>query len=313
MNSNIILKNLSVHFGDNGQPAAVDEVSTIFHSGQVTGLIGESGSGKSVLGLSILGLLPNNAQKNGEIMFEGSNLLTLRPKTIRTIRGKKIGFIPQNPADSLNKVLKIRLQVREAFQAHERISKNTGNENAKHLLDSFHFEDTDRVINSYPFQLSGGMKQRIITAIGLACHPEWLIADEPTKGLDAVLRRQVYQLLSEVSTKHIKSMIVITHDLVLAEQICSRILVLYQGHIVEDGDVDEVIHAPLHPYTQGLLNAMPSRGMIPLPAPDPEIHSKGCSFANRCPKASEICFNQKPPAQHITESRKVWCFHIADR
>ena len=200
MGSDILINRLTVAFGAGSDAAAVKNVTTRFFSGQVTGLIGESGSGKSVLGMSILRLLPSSARLSGAIEFDGENLLSFSAREMQALRGSRIGLIPQSPGDSLDKVLRIRVQLEEALLAHSGQGRKEARRRAVELLKAFHFEDINRVMQSYPFQLSGGMQQRVVSAMGLSCGPEWLIADEPTKGLDAVLREQVY---SPVSYTHL--------------------------------------------------------------------------------------------------------------
>lgn len=311
MGSDILVNRLTVAFGEDEDTVAVKDVTTRFHSGQVTGLIGESGSGKSVLGMSILRLLPSSAHLSGEIEFDGENILSLSAKEMQALRGSKIGLIPQSPGDSLDKVLRIRVQVEEALLAHGESDRKKARRRAEKLLEAFHFENVERVMKSYPFQLSGGMQQRVVSAIGLSCSPQWLIADEPTKGLDAVLREQVYNLLDDIAKNHIKSMIIITHDLPLAARICHRIMVMYRGCVVEEGPADEVMASPLHPYTAGLLAAMPSRGMNPLPPPDLSVPSTGCPFAARCEKRLNQCTSALPPMSE-NKNRKARCYLYAE-
>lgn len=311
MGSDIRVNHLTVAFGEGAAGAAVSDVTTLFPSGRVTGLIGESGSGKSVLGMSILRLLPSSARLSGAIEFDGKNLLSLSARELQALRGSRIGLIPQSPGDSLDKVLRIRVQLEEALLAHSGQGRKEAHRRAVELLKAFRFEDVNRVIQSYPFQLSGGMQQRVVSAMGLSCTPEWLIADEPTKGLDAVLREQVYSLLDDIAQNHIKSMIIITHDLPLAARICQRLLVMYHGYAVEEGPADEVLASPLHPYTAGLLAAMPSRGMNPLPPPDPSVSSTGCPFAARCKQRMDRCIGALPTM--LTDGkRKARCYLHAD-
>lgn len=311
MGSDILINRLTVAFGAGSDAAAVKNLTTRFFSGQVTGLIGESGSGKSVLGMSILRLLPSSARLSGAIEFDGENLLSLSAREMQALRGSRIGLIPQSPGDSLDKVLRIRVQLEEALLAHSGQGRKEARRRAVELLKAFHFEDVNRVMQSYPFQLSGGMQQRVVSAMGLSCGPEWLIADEPTKGLDAVLREQVYSLLDDIAQNHIKSMIIITHDLSLAARVCHRLLVMYQGRVVEEGPAGEVLASPLHPYTAGLLAAMPSRGMNPLPPPDPSVPATGCPFAARCTQRLDRCTGTVPPMR-AQSGRKARCYLHAD-
>ncbi|QNM05806.1 ABC transporter ATP-binding protein [Qiania dongpingensis] len=308
MAENIILEDLTVSFG-NGN--VVNHISTVFQSGYITGLLGESGSGKSVLGMSVIGLLPSNAKQSGRILFGNRNLLALTQKQLRGIRGKRIGLIPQNPADSLNPARRIGPQMTEAVRVNIK-KKKEAKKKANLLLQTFGFLDSAPILRNYSFQLSGGMKQRVLSAMGLACDPEWVIADEPTKGLDAALRGQVCSLLNEISRKKGKSMLIITHDLMLAEKSCQWLMVLYQGRIMEEGNTEEVLHHPLHPYTEGLLSAQPSHGMHSIPyAASKKGGNSGCEFSDRCPKASKICCEADPPVIVLNGHRKVRCHYAA--
>lgn len=304
--SDIQIEDLCISFG-NGN--VVDHISTTFREGCITGLIGESGSGKSVLGMSIMGLLPSNAKQTGKILFENRDMLELTQKELRKIRGKKIGLIPQNPAASLNPSIKVRVQTEEAVRAGEK-NRKAAKEKSKVLLQRFGFPKPELILEKYPFQLSGGMKQRVICSMGMACEPQWVIADEPTKGLDAALRGQVCDLLNEISKDESKSMLIITHDLVLAERSCQWLMVLYQGSILEEGKVHDVLNEPLHPYTQGLLNAQPSRGMKPLPpAAYGDSAGNGCVFLERCPRARKLCREKTPEVAALKDGRKVRCHY----
>ena len=196
MDSNITISGLTVKFRTaHGMVTAVENVNTVFEAGKITGLIGESGSGKSVLGMSLLQLLPNSAVIKGECLYRGNNLLRVRPEMIRSIRGKEIALIPQNPSESLNSVRRIKRQLTEAVTAHDKKKKNEAQQRAQELLQRFGFADPAEIMRRYSFQMSGGMNQRIISVLGLMGNPSWIIADEPTKGLDSILRKQVYQTL----------------------------------------------------------------------------------------------------------------------
>lgn len=304
MDEAIKVERLTVSFGEN---CAVNDLSVCFHNSQVTGIIGESGSGKSLLGMSILGLISSEADIRGSIIFKNKDLIKADSKSMRSLRGRVIGLIPQNPADSLNKVLKIGTQVSEGIKAHSKCTRKDAEGKAERLIKSFQFNDSKRIMDSYPFQLSGGMKQRIVSAIGLSCSPEWLIADEPTKGLDAILRGQVYDLLEDISKNKIKSMIIITHDLSLAKRICQKIIVMYRGHIVEEGLAEDIISNPMHPYTRGLIDALPSRGMRAMPFSMGTDIKQGCIFADRCPKLRDNCLKEKPMIAEYENKRRVSC------
>ncbi len=308
----IRLENLAVRFPVKGGAVdAVDQVSVTFKSGEITGIIGESGCGKSVLGMAVLGLLPTYAHVSGEIWLGEDNLLKLTPRQMRTIRGRKIGLIAQNPGDSLNPVRKAGGQLMEALGLNTR-EKSCRSADARRLLEDFGFsgEQAVRVLKSYPFQLSGGMQQRTVAAMGIASGASWILADEPSKGLDEKLREQMYETLRKVKKHHANGMLMITHDIVLAETLCDSVAVMYSGQIVEKGN--SVIKSPRHPYTKGLIASLPSNGMNAMkglaPAPGEEL--KGCKFAPRCPYTLPKCMKKRPEI-YKDESGMVRCFLYA--
>lgn len=306
----IILKDVSVYFQvSNGFVRAVDQVSATFQRGEITGLIGESGCGKSILSLAILGLLPPYAQVQGDIFYQGVNLAQASLKELRALRGREISLIPQNPGDSLNPVRKIGVQLAEALEITGE-DRNTRQLKAESLLRSFGFDDPKRILGAYPFELSGGMQQRVLCALGIACTPQWVLADEPTKGLDLALREQVYENLLTVKNHGVEGMLVITHDLVLAEKLCDNVAIMYSGEIVEMGE--DVLQEPLHPYTQAFLQALPQRGMEPLSGspPTPWDNLPGCKFAPRCNRCIDRCTLEKPEA-YVRGKRIVRCFLYA--
>lgn len=309
----ITIQNLSVYFDTaHGPVYAVRDLSTTFQAGRISGVIGESGSGKSVMGLSLLRLLPNTARVTGKCFLGQDELCSMPLKQLRKLRGAAIGLIPQNPSASLNPVMKLRRQLTEAMTAHGKWSRREAETQAAGLLRRFGFEEPERILGQYPFQMSGGMNQRLVSALGLACRPGWVIADEPTKGLDAVLRNQVYGVLRRIYTEHRCSMIVITHDLSLARRLCDDIRVLYMGRIIEQGTAEAVMERPRHPYTAGLLHALPGRGMVPIPPPAPDrLAHSGCPFYPRCSRAMARCGREAPGDYALPEGRKVRCFLYA--
>lgn len=313
MTPDIDIRGLNVYFETAQGPAyAVRDLSATFRAGRISGVIGESGSGKSVMGMSLLRLLPNTARVTGECWFGDRELYSLPLRELRKLRGASIGLIPQNPSASLDPVMKIKRQITEAITAHGKLSRREAERQAAMLLKRFGFETPEDILDRYAFQMSGGMNQRLVSALGLACQPGWIIADEPTKGLDAVLRNQVYGVLRDIYTRHHSSMIVITHDLYLARRLCDDISVLYMGQIVEKGSVEEVMERPGHPYTAGLIQSLPSRGMEPIPAPDPrKLDHCGCPFYPRCPKAMPRCAGEIPGEYELAGGRKVRCFLYA--
>ncbi len=306
----IVLKKLSVHFAAfSGLIRAVDGVDAVFSKGHITGILGESGCGKSVLGLGILGLLPSYARVGGEILYGDTNMLKADPRWLRIFRGRGIGLIPQNPSESLNSARRIGAHLDEAMlnlsgSGRERKAR------AEALLRSFGFEEPSRIMRAYPFELSGGMQQRVLCAIGVACSPQWVLADEPTKGLDFDLRGQVCDTLLSLRQHGVGGMLVITHDLALAENVCDTVAIMYGGEILETGR--ETIRNPRHPYTKDFLEALPKNGMRPIPGMPPEIGDKtaGCKYAPRCKYRKNCCDYEKPPSVE-TEGSTVRCFLYA--
>ena len=313
MTPDIDIRGLSVYFETALGPVyAVRNLSTVFRAGRISGVIGESGSGKSVMGMSLLRLLPNTAKVSGECWFGNQELYSLPMRELRRLRGASIGLIPQNPSASLDPVMKIKRQITEAITTHGKYSRREAAAQAASLLSRFGFDDPEDILERYAFQMSGGMNQRLVSALGLACRPGWVIADEPTKGLDAVIRNQVYTVLRDIYTQHHSSMIVITHDLHLARRLCDEIRVLYMGQIIEQGAAEEVMERPKHPYTEGLIHSLPSRGMEPIPAPDPKkLGHTGCPFYPRCAKATGRCGREEPADFSLPTGGKVRCFLYA--
>lgn len=304
---NIEIRHLYVSFETaQGQIDVVEDLSLCLKEKRITGLVGESGSGKSVLGLSILNLLPSSAKIKGECCFQGKNLFQTSEKEMCQIRGKKIALIPQNPNQSLNPSIKIGPQLFESVRIHNR-QKNP-EVRIIQLLKELGLDKADLVTKKYTFEMSGGMNQRIVSVLGMCGEPRWIIADEPTKGLDAVLRKQVCQILKTISEK--KSMLVITHDLILAYKLCQDICVLYGGQIVEKGKAKEVLKRPLHPYTKGLLNSLPAMGMKPVSGHIREKAENGCIFYSRCPNALKKCKEIKPSLYPV-QGRYVRCVFYA--
>jgi len=311
MTADIQIKNLTVCFETpTGRVPAVRELSTTFHAGRICGVIGESGSGKSVMGMSILRLLPATAKVTGECWLGGQELYTMPLRQIRRLRGGAIGLIPQNPNASLDPVMKLRRQFTEAITVHgEKKGRHAAASEAAALLEQFGFSDAPQILDRYAFQMSGGMNQRLVSALGLANQPGWVIADEPTKGLDAPIRNQVYRVLRQIHTRSNSSMILITHDLQLARRLCDDIRVLYMGRIVEQGPAQAVMEQPRHPYTAGLIASLPSRGMVPIPPPRPDRRAEpGCPFYPRCSRAMERCARECPGDFALPGGGKVRCF-----
>jgi peptide/nickel transport system ATP-binding protein len=313
------VKNLSVDFEtEKGNVRAVDQISFQVNSGETVCIVGESGSGKSVTSMSILRLLEyeNGTIAEGEILFEGNDLVKKSTDEMRNVRGKDISIIFQEPMTALNPVFTIGKQITEAILLHQNISKKAASDRAKELLNLVGMNDVEVRMKQYPHELSGGMRQRVMIAIALSCNPKLLIADEPTTALDVTIEAQILDLLNELKEKINMSIIFITHDMGVAAEISDRIVVMYAGKVVEEGNVFEVFDQPTHPYTKGLLMSIPSedgprqkklasiRGTIPGITQMPI----GCRFNPRCDFASEKCVELEPPLEHVN-GRSVACWN----
>ncbi|GAA0180306.1 ABC transporter ATP-binding protein [Clostridium sediminicola] len=305
---NINIKNLNVKFATRFSGIEVIEnINVDFAFGQITGIVGESGSGKSVLGMSILKLLPSTATVTGTCMYGGKDLYKLDRKEIKKIKCKDIGLIAQNPIQALNPVLTIGKQLKEPLIKHLKMSgKEAYGICIKHLKE-FGFDNANEIMKKYSFQLSGGMNQRIISIMGLICKPNWIIADEPTKGLDSILRKSVYEVLLNIKEHYTKSMIIITHDLYFAKKICDNIVVMHKGEIVEAGKIQDVFNSPKHPYTKGLINATPQNGMIPIPEGINKKEKSGCKFYDRCTSSNIKCVTDRIDMKRLNDGRLVRC------
>ena len=290
------VKNLDVGFETRlGTVRAVNRVSFKIDKGETFGLIGESGSGKSVIGMSLLRLLPKNARVAGEAIFEGSDLLAADDKQMQKYRGEKIAFIPQNPTASLNPLMKNGLQLSEVFEQKGETRQKSWDLAVK-VMQRLLIGQPAISARRYPHQLSGGMRQRLIAGISLSLEPEMVIADEPTKGLDSLTRRSTIEFFRQLNGNQDRSMLLITHDLDLAYEICDRLAVLYAGEIVEMGPAKKLMDDPEHPYTRGLLKSLPKNGLVPLEGSSPSLLGlpKGCFFEERCKVHKPDCINHHP-------------------
>ncbi len=299
---------------DRGDLLAVRGVSFSIHEGETLGLVGESGCGKSVSAFSVLKLIsPPGEITGGEILWKGKDLISLDEKELRKIRGKEISMIFQEPMTSLNPVMTIGSQIAEVYRIHSGLSKKESLELACEMLGKVGIPDPEKRLNSYPHQFSGGMRQRVMTAMALAASPSLLIADEPTTALDVTIQAQIMKLLTDLRRERGMSMLLISHDLGLVSSSADRIAVMYAGEIVEYGPSEDVMKAPLHPYTQGLLKAVPSisgprerlytiPGTVPVLFTEPE----GCAFCSRCSQADDSCWKQKVPLCTVN-GRQVRC------
>jgi len=310
------IEDLQVSFRtDLGTVPAVRGLSYNLPKGKVLAVVGESGSGKTVQALSVLNLLPPTARADsGKILYQGKNLLSMKESVLRKIRGRKIAMIFQDPGSSLNPVLTIGEQLCEALRAHQKISKQAARTRAAELLTQVGIKDSEKRLDEYPFQFSGGMCQRVMIAMALALHPDVLIADEPTTALDVTVQAQILKLIKDLQRKNGMSVIFITHNLAVAAQVADEVLVLYGGQCMEQAPAAELFKYPLHPYTQGLLGSLADvhKKVEKLPAiagnpPRPGEALPGCPFAPRCPKAFKRCFENCSPV-YEKGTRRTRCF-----
>ncbi len=302
------LNNVSIDYKTiEGNIRAVDKISLSIEDGEILGLVGESGCGKTTLIKSIIGLLPQNGTvAEGEIFFENENLLKFTKEEMRKKRWKDISMITQSAMNSLNPVYKISWQIVEAIQAHKEISKEEAYKRAEELFELVGLEKGR--LNDYPHQYSGGMKQRAIIAMALALNPKIIIADEPTTALDVVVQSQILERINKLLENYQGSMILVTHDMSVIAQTCTKVAVMYGGKIVEYGHVKQVFKEPNHPYTMGLKNAFPSligekKDLISIPGTPPNLlyEIKGCRFKDRCPFSIEKCLMEQPKITNIKE------------
>jgi peptide/nickel transport system ATP-binding protein len=298
------VRDLKVHFISEGRVArALDGVSYEVRQGETVCLVGESGCGKTVSALTILGILPQPPAKimGGNVLFNGQNLLELNQEEMRTIRGRRIAMVFQEPMTSLNPVFTIEDQIEEAIRVHENVENEEVRRRCVQILKDVGIPSPEERLKDYPHQLSGGQRQRVMIAMALACNPDLVIADEPTTALDVTIQAQILTLFQELKQKRQMSLLYITHDLGVVANIADRIYVMYAGTIAEQGDALHIFREPRHPYTQGLLASLPSRAKrgrtlhsVPGAVPDPAYKPSGCSFHPRCPFAIESCRIQFP-------------------
>lgn len=316
------IKHLTTVFHtDAGQVKAVDDLSLAVPEGKSLGIVGESGSGKSVMSMSILRLIQNPGEiVAGEIVMDGEDILKLSEKAFRGIRGNKISMIFQEPMTSLNPVFTVGEQIAEVFQVHQKMRKSKALEKAVDILRQVGIPSPEKRVHQYPFELSGGMRQRVMIAMALACNPRLLIADEPTTALDVTIQAQILELIKSLQTELKMSVIMITHNLGVVAETCDYVAVMYCGKVVEYTDVATLFSAPKHPYTIGLFNSLPRhdedkddliaiKGSVPNPAELP----RGCAFAPRCPDARPLCEQQSPPLLEEADHSQVRCWKFTDQ
>jgi peptide/nickel transport system ATP-binding protein len=316
------VEDLSVRFDtDDGTVHAVDRMSLTLEPRQVLGIVGESGCGKSVTALSILGLLPKTATVTGSVRLEGNELLGASGSSLRKIRGRQISFIFQEPMTSLNPVLRVGHQVEEVVREHMDLSRSAAKARVVELLDLVHIPDPARRVEEYPHQLSGGMRQRVMIAMALACDPKILIADEPTTALDVTIQAGILDLLRELRDRLGTAIVLITHNLGVVADLADRVVVMYAGRKAEEAPVGELFAHPQHPYTIGLLGAVPRAGVarngklqeIPGRVPSLAELPGHCAFADRCPRADEQSWSEVPAFRQVRPDHSVACFHPGER
>jgi peptide/nickel transport system ATP-binding protein len=310
---------LSVRFEtDDGVVQAVDGLSFDLEEREVLGIVGESGCGKSVSLMSLLGLLPSSANVEGTAQFDGIDLLSASAREIRMIRGRKIAFVFQEPMTSLNPSFRVGRQIAEVLQRHLKLSRRAADRRAVELLDLVRIPAPERRVSEYPHQLSGGMRQRVMIAMALACDPKVLVADEPTTALDVTIQAGILDLMRDIRERLGTAIVLITHNLGVVADIADRVLVMYAGRKVEEAPVDELFARPQHPYTIGLLGAIPRPGgadhngrlrEIPGRVPTLDGPWTACAFADRCPRADERTRSEVPPLREVERRHFVSCFH----
>lgn len=314
------MKDLAISFyNKSGEIEAVRGISYTLHKGEVLGIVGESGSGKSVSSHGILRLTPDTGKvKRGEILFHGKDILKMSKKELRELRGNKIAMIFQDPMTSLDPLFTVEYQLNESLKKHTNLDKAARKTRMIELLKLVGINQPERRIKQYPYEFSGGMRQRVMIAMALACDPELLIADEPTTALDVTIQAQIVELLKELKDKLGMAIIFITHDLGVVSDICDKIIVMYAGKIVEEGMSRQIFYERRHPYTVGLLESVPrlesdaNEKLKPIKGNPPDMSSikPGCSFAPRCSCAMQICVKEEPPQCELDETHKISCWQV---
>lgn len=306
-----------VYHADGKEVHAVNGVSFDLKRGQTIGLVGETGAGKTTIAKAILGILPelNSQVTAGEIWLDDENLLTMHEKKMLKVRGHKISMVFQDPMTALNPVMRVGSQIAEAIRLHNDVSKKGAMERAEKMLEMVGIPAAR--YREYPHQFSGGMKQRVVIAMALACNPELLLADEPTTALDVTIQAQVLEMINDLKKKQNTSMIMITHDLGIVAEVCDTVAVIYAGQLVEYGQKEEIFDHPMHPYTLGLFGAIPNisgdverlKSVDGLP-PDPTELPEGCHFSPRCPFADERCRRSEPEMMAVGTGHSCRCYHV---
>ncbi|EPD50871.1 oligopeptide/dipeptide ABC transporter, ATP-binding protein domain [Paenisporosarcina sp. HGH0030] len=313
------VKNLKVSFRTyGGEIQSVRGVSFYIDEGETLAIVGESGCGKSVTAQAVMGMVPtpHGIVQNGQITFGNRDITKLSKKKLQQIRGSEIGMIFQDPMTSLNPTMKIGDQIREGILKHQKLSKNEAKKKVLELLELVGIPDVAKRYSQYPHEFSGGMRQRVVIAIALACNPKLIIADEPTTALDVTIQAQILDLLKDIQQKRNSSIILITHDLGVVAEVADRVAVMYAGLVVESGTVEEIFESPKHPYTWGLLKSVPNldsperERLIPIEGSPPDLFAtpKGCPFSSRCPFAMEMCVLHMPKTETFSNHHYAKCW-----
>lgn len=315
------VKDLNVRFHTvGGTVKAVNGLSYSLEAGDALGIVGESGSGKSISSLAIMRLLQEtkSLEMEGSITYKDKQILDLNQTQMDDLRGNEISMIFQEPMTSLNPILTCGVQIAEPLMIHKKIKKKRAMEQALALMKSVGIANPEERLNQYPHQMSGGMRQRIMIAIALACNPSLIIADEPTTALDVTIQAQILDLMKKLNKEKGTAIIMITHDLGVVSELCKNVIVMYTGHSVEYAEVDELFSNPLHPYTRGLINSIPEVGdgkekleTIDGMVPNPTEQMEGCTFCPRCSVAMDKCSKQKPPMIQTAPNHQVRCWLYA--
>ena len=307
------VSNLSVQFETpDGTVTAVNGLSFELERGQTVGIVGESGSGKSQTVLAMMGLLASNGHASGQALFDGQDLLSLSPKALNSIRGNRVAMIFQDPMTSLNPYLTVERQMTEVLELHKGMTRAQARVRAVQALDAVKIPEAARRLGMYPHEFSGGMRQRVMIAMALLCEPDVLIADEPTTALDVTVQAQIIALLRELQREHGTAIVMITHDLGVVAGLCDQVMVLYGGRVMEQGSAESIFYQPTHPYTVGLLGAIPRIGqdgntLLAIPGAPPNMAHlpPGCPFSERCSWAEPRCSSDRPTLISVPEQAGV--------